>query len=112
MTFKVGDTVTRIKRPFRDLAVGDTGKVTVSTKDFICLEGYTVASNCPFPTKFDPTFFKLASEPCADDTNVAQNKSTEVKLDNGKLSIELTLDSGKPRTGLVLELVLREKDGK
>lgn len=112
MTFKVGDTVTRIKRPFRDMAVGDTGKVTVSTEGFICLEGYTVASNSPFPTKFDPRFFKLASEDSADDTNVAPNQSTEVKLDNGKLRIELTLDSGKPCTGLVLELVLREKGGK
>lgn len=111
MTFKVGDKVTRINRPFRDMAVGDTGKVTVSTENFICLEGYTVTSDSPFPTKFNPKYFKLASEPCADDTNVATKPATEVKLDNGKLRIELTLDSGKSRTGLVLELVLREKEG-
>ena len=106
MTFKVGDTVVRIKRPFRDMAVGDTGKVTVSTEGFICLEGYTIASNSPFPTKFDPKYFKLAEYPRAADTDVATKPATD-----GKLRIELTLDSGKPCTGLVLELVLREKEG-
>ena len=85
MTFKVGDTVTRIKRPFRDMAVGDTGKVIASTERSICLEGYTVAPGSPFPTKFDPTCFKLASEPCADDHNAGDKR-----------------DNGKPRHGLVL----------
>lgn len=91
MTFKVGDTVVRIKRPFRDMAVGDTGKVTVSTEGFICLEGYTIASYSPFPTKFDPRFFKLASEDSAADHNGIDQHAPGAKLDNGK-----------PRHGLVL----------
>lgn len=91
MTFKVGDAVIRTKRPFRDLMVGDTGKVTVSTKDFICLEGYTVTANSPFPTKFDPTCFKLASEDSAAGHNADAKHAPGAKLDNGK-----------PRHGLVL----------
>ena len=96
MTFKVGDTVTRIKRPFRDMAVGDTGKVIVSTEGFICLEGYTIASNSPFPTKFDPKYFKLEEPKDAEKVDTAAQNGIDQNAPGAKL------DNGKPRHGLVL----------
>lgn len=93
MTFKVGDTVIRIQRPFRDLAVGDTGKVVVSTKNFICLEGHTVTANSPFLTKFDPSRFKLASEDSAADHNADAKHSQGTKLGGVKPRFGLMLDA-------------------
>ena len=96
MTFKVGDTVVRIKRPFRDMAVGDTGKVTVSTDGFICLEGYTITSDSPFPTKFDPKYFKLAKPKTPEKVGTTDHNGIDQHAPGAKL------DNVKPRHGLVL----------
>uniref|UniRef100_A0A7M2QN88 dATP/dGTP diphosphohydrolase N-terminal domain-containing protein n=1 Tax=feces metagenome TaxID=1861841 RepID=A0A7M2QN88_9ZZZZ len=101
--FKVGDTVVRVKRSFRNMEVGALGKVVAAHRDHICLDGRFVEEHSPIYIRFDPTYFELVTD--LPKAPVKPNAFNVGKIDPNGIDQHAPgakLDHGKPRHGLVL----------